>query len=80
MGRTVPSYRIASEWEKRKWKPFRERLDKRERKIFDEMMCIMKKLKLTDNNWSLSEPLKVRSLRLAAYAICITIKYMWIGW
>ena len=40
MGRTVPSYRMASEWEKRKWKPFRERLDKSERKIFDEMMSI----------------------------------------
>ena len=40
MGRTVPSYRLASEWEKRKWKPFRERLDKSERKAFDEMMSI----------------------------------------
>ena len=38
MGRTVPSYRIATEIEKRKWKPFREALDKSERKIFDEMM------------------------------------------
>ena len=40
MCRTVPSYRMASEWEKKKWKPFRERLDKSERKIFDEMMSI----------------------------------------
>jgi len=24
MGRTVPSYRIAAEWEKRKWKSFRQ--------------------------------------------------------
>lgn len=40
MGRTVPSYRTASEWEKRKWKPFRKRLDKSERKTFDEMMSI----------------------------------------
>lgn len=40
MGRTVPSYRMASEREKRKWKPFRERLDKSERKTFDEMMSI----------------------------------------
>jgi hypothetical protein len=38
MGRTVPSYRIATEWEKRKWKSFRQELDKSERKIFDEMM------------------------------------------
>jgi hypothetical protein len=40
MDRTVPSYRIASERERRKWKPFRERLDKSERKTLDEMMSI----------------------------------------
>lgn len=40
MGRTVPSYRMASEREKRKWKIFREKLDKSERKVFDEMMSI----------------------------------------
>ncbi len=38
MGRTIPSYRMASEWEKRKWKPFREQLEKSEKKIFDEMI------------------------------------------
>ena len=45
MGRTIPSYRLASEREKSKWKIFREQLDKSERKMFDEMMsyatCIM---------------------------------------
>lgn len=40
MGRTVPSYRMASEREKRKWKVFREKLDKSERRVFDEMMSI----------------------------------------
>ena len=38
MGRTIPSYRIASERERRKWKIFRQELDKSESKIFDEMM------------------------------------------
>jgi hypothetical protein len=38
MGRTVPSYRIAAESERRKWKSFREQLDKSERKVFDEMI------------------------------------------
>ena len=38
MGRTVPSYRTAVEWEKRKWKVFKEQLDKSERKMFDEML------------------------------------------
>ena len=40
MGRTVPSYRIASERERRKWKIFRDQLVKTERKTFDEMMSI----------------------------------------
>jgi hypothetical protein len=38
MGRTVPSYRLAAEREKRKWKIFREQLDRSERKMFDEML------------------------------------------
>jgi hypothetical protein len=38
MGRTVPAYRLAVERERRKWKVFREKLDKSERKLFDEMM------------------------------------------
>ena len=37
MGRTIPSYRIASEMERWKWKPFRKFLDKENRKFFDEM-------------------------------------------
>jgi hypothetical protein len=40
MGRTVPSYRLASDREKRKWKIFRAYLDKSERQPFDEMMTI----------------------------------------
>jgi len=37
MGRTIPSYRIATEIERNKWKLFRERLDKKDRKEFDKM-------------------------------------------
>ena len=37
VGRTVPSYRIATEVESSKWKIFRQRLDKKDRKIFDKM-------------------------------------------
>ncbi|HEY9399059.1 MAG TPA: hypothetical protein VIP29_04085 [Nitrososphaeraceae archaeon] len=40
MGRTIPSYRISTEWEKRKWKSFRQELDKNERKRFDEMLSL----------------------------------------
>ena len=38
MDRTVPSYRIATEMERNKWKIFRQRLNKKDRKKFDEML------------------------------------------
>src|ERR687891_332126 len=37
MGRTIPSFRLALEMEKEDWKPFRNALDKSDRKKFDEM-------------------------------------------
>ncbi len=37
VGRTVPSFRIAAEIERTKWKQFRSLLDKKDRKMFDEM-------------------------------------------
>ena len=37
MGRTIPSFRIASEMERWKWRPFRKLLDKQDTTIFDEM-------------------------------------------
>src|SRR5215211_8917232 len=40
MGRTVPSFRIALADEKAEWRPFRNALDKSERKAFDEMWDI----------------------------------------
>jgi hypothetical protein len=40
MGRTIPSYRNASEMEIRKWRPFRKLLDKQDRKTFDDMVSI----------------------------------------
>jgi hypothetical protein len=40
MGRTIPSFRIALDMEKSEWKPFRNALDKSERKEFDEMFDI----------------------------------------
>jgi hypothetical protein len=42
MGRTVPSFRIALAIEKEEWKPFRNALDKSDRKKFDEMFDIPK--------------------------------------
>lgn len=36
MGRTIPSFRIATEMEWRKWTPFRKALRKKDRRIFDE--------------------------------------------
>src|SRR5687768_12068619 len=40
MGRTIPSFRIALAIEERDWKPFRNALDKSDRKKFDEMFDI----------------------------------------
>jgi hypothetical protein len=40
MGRTIPSFRLALDLEKRDWKPFRNALDKSDRKKFDEMFDI----------------------------------------
>jgi hypothetical protein len=40
MGRTIPSFRMALAMEERRWKPFRNALDKSDRKDFDEMFAI----------------------------------------
>jgi len=40
MGRTIPSFRLASVDEEREWKVFRNALDKSDRKVFDEMFSI----------------------------------------
>jgi hypothetical protein len=40
MGRTIPSFRIALAIEKEEWKPFRNALDKKDRKKFDDMWDI----------------------------------------
>jgi hypothetical protein len=43
MGRTIPSFRIASiEEERKEWKKFRQALDKQDRKIFDDMFSIIR--------------------------------------
>jgi len=40
MGRTIPSFRIASVEEQKEWKSFRQTLDKKDRKTFDDMFSI----------------------------------------
>jgi hypothetical protein len=40
MGRTIPSFRMALAMEKEDWKPFRNALDKSDRKKFDDMWDI----------------------------------------
>jgi hypothetical protein len=42
VGRTVPSFRIAAEIERTKWKQFRSYLDKKDRKMFDQMYDCVK--------------------------------------
>jgi hypothetical protein len=38
MGKTVPSYRIALEWEIQRWKPFAEALNSQDRETFEVLM------------------------------------------
>jgi hypothetical protein len=40
MGRTIPSFRLASVDEEQEWKQFRKQLDKSDRKVFDNMCAI----------------------------------------
>ena len=40
MGRTIPSFRIATVVEEKEWKSFRNSLDKSDRKIFDQMFSV----------------------------------------
>ena len=40
MGRTIPSFRMASIEEQKEWKEFRQALDKSDRKAFDDMFSI----------------------------------------
>lgn len=40
MGRTIPSFRISSIIEERKWKQFQNLLDKEDKKMFDEMFLL----------------------------------------
>jgi hypothetical protein len=40
MGRTIPSFRIASKMEYAEWKNFRRALPKADRKVFDDMFSL----------------------------------------
>jgi hypothetical protein len=40
MGRTIPSFRIAALMEEKRWKIYRQYLDKQEQKIFKHMFSI----------------------------------------
>ncbi len=40
MGRTIPSYRMASVEERKEWKGFRQALNKSDKKAFDHMFDI----------------------------------------
>jgi hypothetical protein len=40
MGRTIPSFRLASALEEKEWKQFRNSLDKSDKKVFDRMFSL----------------------------------------
>jgi hypothetical protein len=42
MGRTIPSFRIAAEMERAKWRDFRSLLNLKDRKMFDQMFSYVR--------------------------------------
>jgi hypothetical protein len=42
MGRTIPSFRIAAEMERARWRDFRSLLDMKDRKMFDQMFSYVR--------------------------------------
>jgi hypothetical protein len=42
MGRTIPSFRIAAEMERAKWRDFRSLFNRKDRKMFDEMFSYVR--------------------------------------
>ncbi len=42
MGRTIPSFTLALMEEESEWKEFRKRLDRKDRRVFDEMFAVPK--------------------------------------
>jgi hypothetical protein len=52
MGRTIRSFRLASIQEQKEWKEFRKALDKKDRKIFDDMFSMSDILNNNNLNYS----------------------------
>jgi hypothetical protein len=63
MGRTIPSFRLASVEEQREWKVFRNALDKSDRRLFDEMFSISH---LYNSVWSYAaNPIRIRPISMS---------------
>jgi hypothetical protein len=72
MGRTVPSFRIALAMEKEEWKkPFRNALDKSERKNFDEISFDIPRLCISACSNSV-QLVPLRSILIYIYSFTIT--------
>jgi hypothetical protein len=67
MGKTVPSYRIALEWEIQRWKPFAEALNSQDRETFEVLMDMCRNNSMASGaacNPIVSEPM-IMSMLLA---------------
>jgi len=60
MGRTVPSYRIASEMERDKWKIFRQSLDKKDKKLFGQMFSYSRLYNSAGGNACRTQLIRIR--------------------
>jgi hypothetical protein len=63
MGRTIPSLRISSTTEEREWKPFRNLLDKTDKKIFDEMFSLTRSYNTA--SYQCVRPARIRAILMS---------------
>jgi hypothetical protein len=70
MGRTIPSFRIASVEEQKEWKEFRQALDKSDRRAFDDMFLICH---LYNSACSFgAKPIRIQPIFMLLYFIVIS--------
>jgi hypothetical protein len=63
MGRTIPSFRLACMAEELKWRSFRSRLEKDDRKKFDEMFSVSRQYNSACSNSA--RPIVIHSIMMS---------------
>ena len=69
MSRTISSFRISSIIEERKWKQFRNLLEKEDKKIFDEMFLLARLYNAA--SYQCVRPVRIQSILMSIVFIII---------